>query len=76
MVGPNGAGKSTLIKLIARLYDPEAGRVELDGIDVRDLVVEDLRARLAVLAQDPVHYNATAGQNISLGRSACHARSR
>jgi ATP-binding cassette subfamily B protein len=67
LVGPNGAGKSTLIKLLCRFYDPEAGRVELDGIDLRDLDVEALRRLISVLFQQPVHYSATAGENIALG---------
>ncbi|MBI3695836.1 MAG: ATP-binding cassette domain-containing protein, partial [Acidobacteria bacterium] len=67
IVGPNGAGKSTLIKLLCRFYDPAAGRIELDGIDLRDLPIEELRRRITVLFQQPVHYNATAAENIALG---------
>ena len=67
LVGPNGAGKSTLVKLLCRFYDPEAGRITLDGIDLRDLALEDLRSRITVLFQTPVHYNATVGENIALG---------
>jgi ATP-binding cassette subfamily B protein len=67
LVGPNGAGKSTLIKLLCRFYDPEAGRITLDGIDLRDLPQDELRRRIAVLFQQPVHYNATAAENIALG---------
>lgn len=67
VVGTNGAGKSTLIKLICRLYDPEAGRIELDGIDLRDLHVQELRRLITVLFQEPVHYNATVIKNIALG---------
>jgi ATP-binding cassette subfamily B protein len=67
LVGPNGAGKSTLIKLLCRFYDPEDGRITLDGIDLRDLAQDELRRRIAVLFQQPVHYNATAAENIALG---------
>jgi len=67
LVGPNGAGKSTLVKLLCRFYDPEAGRITLDGIDVRDLSLADLRSRITVLFQTPVHYNATVTENIALG---------
>jgi ATP-binding cassette subfamily B protein len=67
LVGPNGAGKSTLIKLLCRFYDPEAGRITLDGIDLRDLGQDALRSKIAVLFQQPVHYNATAAENIALG---------
>jgi ATP-binding cassette subfamily B protein len=67
LVGPNGAGKSTLIKLLCRFYDPEDGRITLDGIDLRDLAQDELRRRIAALFQQPVHYNATAAENIALG---------
>ncbi len=67
IVGPNGAGKSTLVKLICRFYDPDSGRITMDGIDLRDLSVEELRRRIAVLFQQPVHYNATVRDNIRFG---------
>jgi ATP-binding cassette subfamily B protein len=67
IVGANGAGKSTLVKLLCRFYDPEAGQVELDGIDIRNLPIADLRRLITVLFQSPVHYHATAGENIALG---------
>ena len=69
IVGPNGAGKSTLIKLLCRFYDPQAGTVELDGTDLRDLKLEGLRSRITVLFQEPVQYNATAAENIAIGNS-------
>jgi ATP-binding cassette subfamily B protein len=56
IVGPNGAGKSTLLKLLCRFYDPGSGSITLDGTDLRDFAVEDLRRRLTVLFQEPVHY--------------------
>ena len=67
VVGSNGAGKSTLIKLLCRFYDPEAGRVSLDGIDLRALDIEELRSRFTVLFQQPVHYNDTVRDNIAYG---------
>ncbi len=67
LVGPNGAGKSTLIKLLCRFYDPDSGRIELDGIDLRGLPIADLRRLITILFQEPVHYNATAAENIALG---------
>ena len=76
LVGPNGAGKSTLVKLLCRFYDPEAGRITLDGIDLRDLSLEELRSRLTVLFQTPVHYNATVAENIALGDLDAGARPR
>ncbi len=66
VVGPNGAGKSTLIKLLCRFYDPEAGRVLMDGVDLRALDIEQLRSRITVLFQQPVHYNDTVRENIAL----------
>ncbi|HWE50633.1 MAG TPA: ABC transporter ATP-binding protein [Bryobacteraceae bacterium] len=67
IVGENGAGKSTLIKLLCRFYDPEQGNVEMDGINLRDFDVNDLRGRISVLFQEPAHYNATVAENIALG---------
>jgi ATP-binding cassette subfamily B protein len=67
LVGANGAGKSTLIKLICRFYDPDEGSVRLDGIDVRDFRLRELRQAITVLFQEPVRYNNTAAENISFG---------
>jgi ATP-binding cassette subfamily B protein len=67
IVGANGAGKSTLLKLLCRFYDPQAGRVTLDDIDIRDLPVKELRRMITVLFQWPVPYQTTAAQNIALG---------
>lgn len=67
IVGRNGAGKSTLVKLLCRFYDPEAGRIELDGIDIRDLSLDELRRQITVLFQFITPYHATAAQNIALG---------
>jgi len=73
VVGPNGAGKSTLIKLLCRFYDPECGQILIDGVDLRDLALADLRRHITVLFQEPVQYNATAAENISLGFGEAHA---
>jgi ATP-binding cassette subfamily B protein len=67
VVGRNGAGKSTLIKLLCRLYDPTGGRILLDGVDIRDLDPDELRANIAAMFQDYVTYQATASENIGLG---------
>ena len=67
IVGENGAGKTTLVKLLCRLYDVEAGAIELDGVDLRQIPIADLRGLTTVLFQDPVPYYASAGQNIALG---------
>ena len=68
LVGENGAGKTTLVKLLARLYEPDEGRILLDGRDLRDYDVEDLRANIGVIFQDFVRYHLTAGENIGVGR--------
>jgi ATP-binding cassette subfamily B protein len=67
LVGHNGAGKSTLIKLLCRFYDPDEGRILLDGVDLRALDHLALRKRIAVLFQDPVHYHASVRENIAFG---------
>jgi len=67
IVGPNGAGKSTLIKLLCRLYDPDAGKIMIDGHDLRHFRVEELRKKITVLFQEPVHYNCSVEENIRLG---------
>ncbi len=67
IVGDNGAGKSTLIKLLCRFYDPDSGSIELDGVDLRDFSVKELRRLITVLFQSPTSYYTTAGQNIALG---------
>ncbi len=67
IVGDNGAGKSTLIKLLCRFYDPEAGCIELDGTDIRDLSIKKLRRLLTVLFQVPINYHATVAQSIANG---------
>jgi ATP-binding cassette subfamily B protein len=67
IVGANGAGKSTLVKLLCRLYDPDNGRITVDGTDLKALPLEAVRNLITVLFQQPVSYNATAAQNISLG---------
>ena len=67
IVGENGAGKSTLIKLLCRFYDPEAGRVCLDGVDLREWALADWRRRITVLFQEPVHYHDTVAYNLSCG---------
>ena len=67
IVGDNGAGKSTLIKLLCRFYDPDSGSIELDGIDLRDFRVKDLRRLITVLFQSSIPYHTTASENIALG---------
>lgn len=68
LVGENGAGKTTLVKLLARLYDPVEGRITLDGHDLRDYDLEDLRRAIGVIFQDFMRYALSAGDNIAIGR--------
>ncbi|MBC7657967.1 MAG: ABC transporter ATP-binding protein [Frankiaceae bacterium] len=68
LVGENGAGKTTLVKLLARLYDPDEGRILLDGVDLRDYDLEVLRSNIGVIFQDFVRYHLTAAENIAVGR--------
>ncbi|MBX7060230.1 MAG: ABC transporter ATP-binding protein/permease [Pyrinomonadaceae bacterium] len=67
IVGENGAGKSTLIKLLCRFYDPNSGSIQIDGIDIREFDVKDLRRNISVLFQFPLHFQDTVEGNISLG---------
>jgi ATP-binding cassette subfamily B protein len=68
LVGENGAGKTTLVKLLARLYDPDEGRILLDGHDLRAYNLFELRANIGVIFQDFVRYHLTAAENIAVGR--------
>jgi ATP-binding cassette, subfamily B, bacterial len=68
LVGENGAGKTTLVKLLARLYDPDEGRILLDGHDLRQYDLFALRANIGVIFQDFVRYHFTAADNIAVGR--------
>ncbi len=67
LVGDNGAGKSTLVKLLMRLYEPSEGEILYGGVDVRDMDVEDLRARIGAVFQDYVRYQFPVSENIGLG---------
>jgi ATP-binding cassette, subfamily B, bacterial len=70
LVGENGAGKTTIVKLLARLYDPTEGRILLDGYDLRDYDLAQLRSHIGVIFQDFVRFHFTAGENIAMGRIA------
>lgn len=77
LIGENGAGKTTLVKLLARLYDPTAGQILLDGVDLREYDVEDLRKEIGVIFQDYMRYELLAKENIGFGKIedlADHAR--
>ena len=67
LVGPSGAGKSTIFQLLLRAYDPQAGAVRLDGVDLRDASPADIRARMALVAQDPTLFSGAVADNIDFG---------
>lgn len=67
LVGENGAGKTTLVKLLARLYDPSEGRILLDGHDLREYDLAELRSQVGVIFQDFLRYQMTLSQNIAIG---------
>src|SRR5439155_16332787 len=68
LIGHSGAGKTTLASLVPRFYDVQEGRVEIDGVDVRDVTLASLRAEIGVIAQDPFLFSATVRENIAFGR--------
>jgi subfamily B ATP-binding cassette protein MsbA len=68
LVGPSGAGKSTLFNLIPRFYDPSGGCVRLDGMDLRDMTMESLRANIAIVPQDTLLFSGSVRENILYGR--------
>ncbi len=68
LVGLTGAGKTTLVSLIPRFYDPTAGRVLIDGVDIRNYRVRSLRERIAIVLQDPVLFAGTIAENLRYGR--------
>jgi len=70
LVGPSGAGKSTVFRLLLRFYDPQGGAVRVDGVDVRDADPAQVRARMALVAQDSPLFSGTAADNVRFGRDA------
>jgi ATP-binding cassette subfamily B protein len=68
IVGPSGAGKTSLFQLLLRFYDPQEGVIELDGIDIRDLDLHDLRNTIGIVPQDTGIFSANAMENIRYGR--------
>jgi len=75
IVGATGAGKSTLIHLIPRFYDPSRGLIRIDGVDVREFVLDDLRHAVGMIFQETVLFTATVSENIAYGRpDATHAQ--
>ena len=74
VVGATGSGKSTVIKLLTRLYERDRGAIRIDGVDVRDLKLADLRQRITVVSQDVILFAGTLADNIALGKSYERAR--
>jgi ATP-binding cassette subfamily B protein len=68
LVGENGQGKTTIVKLLTRLYDPTAGQILLDGVDLREYDLEDLRKEIGVIFQDFTRFDMTASENIAVGQ--------
>ena len=68
LVGPSGAGKTTLFQLLLRFYDPQAGSIRLDGIDIRDLSLHTLRDAIGIVPQDTIIFSSSALENIRYGR--------
>ncbi len=68
LMGPTGSGKSSIINLIPRFYDPAAGRVLVDGVDVRDLTFDSLRGQIGIVLQEPFLFSASIAENIAYGR--------
>jgi len=67
IVGDNGSGKTTLVKLLARLYEPTIGEILIDGINLNQINLKQLRKNISVIFQDYVKYEMTAHENIGLG---------
>ena len=72
VAGATGAGKSTLVNLLTRFYDPTAGAILLDGVDLREYRVADLRNQFAIVLQEPLLFSTTIGENIAYGRPGAH----
>ena len=68
LVGENGAGKTTIVKLMTRLYDPDEGRILVDGVDLKDFATADLRRHIGVIFQDFLRYSFSAADNIAVGQ--------
>jgi ATP-binding cassette subfamily B protein len=69
VVGATGSGKSTIIKLLTRLYERERGAIKIDGVDVRDIALDELRQRVTVVSQDVILFKGTLADNITLGKT-------
>ncbi len=68
LAGPSGSGKSTVVNLLLRFYDPQSGRITIDGVDIRDISFRDLRQLIALVSQDVILFDASIGDNIAMGK--------
>lgn len=68
LVGESGCGKSTVISLLQRFYDPESGRITLDGVEIQNLQLKWLRQQMGLVSQEPVLFNETIRANIAYGK--------
>lgn len=68
LVGKSGAGKSTTINLVCRFYEPDAGSIKIDGVDYRDISLQDLRRQIGIVLQEPFLFNGTIAENIAYGK--------
>jgi ABC-type multidrug transport system fused ATPase/permease subunit len=68
LAGPSGSGKSTVVNLFLRFYDPQSGRITIDGVDIRDISFRDLRQLIALVSQDVILFDASIGDNIAMGK--------
>ena len=69
LVGPSGSGKSTIVSLLQRFYDPTAGQIHIDAIDIKTVKQDSLRRQIAIVPQEPLLFNDTVYANICYGRS-------
>lgn len=70
LVGASGAGKTTFVNLLPRFYDPEAGEILIDGVDIRDVTLDSLRRQIAIVPQETIMFSGTIAQNIAFGQDA------
>src|SRR4030095_15404151 len=70
LVGTSGAGKSTLVSLLLRLYDPDAGRITIDGVDLRDATLASLRHQIGLVTQETILFDTTVRENIAYGQTS------
>ena len=68
LIGPSGAGKSTLVKLLPRFYDVSAGRITIDGVDIRQVTLKSLREQIAIVSQEPILFSGTIADNLRYGK--------